>query len=363
MGPDETRIRSLRMQAQRLTDPIKSSVVDVVRQMVGLQAQDARMTRLLVRPRSEGVVAASVDQACQDASVVRTWAMRGTLHMVAAEDMRWLVALLGSTFIARGRPRRRQLGLSDDLCEAATDVMPELLAGRQLSRSALVQEVQTRGVSLPGGQAHAHLVAYAAMRGVICRGPDRGDGPTYALVDEWVTAGRTLGPDESLAELARRYLTAHGPATVADLGAWSGLTVRQARRAIDLVADEFEETTTVDGTAWLHPDRQPPARARAALLLGHFDPYLLGYRNRAFALEPAFAKRVQAGGGFIQPTVIVDGQVGGTWHKRREREEVIIDVEPFHAFGSAVPPSLEQEVADIGRYLGVGASLRLHKPG
>jgi Winged helix DNA-binding domain len=360
---DEKRIRSLRMRAQRLTAPIRNSVPDVVRHLVGLQAQDTRMTRLLVRPRTSGVDAASVDRACQDASVVRTWAMRGTLHMVAADDLRWLVDLLGPIFIARSRTRRRQLGLPDDLCEDATDVMVELLAGRQLSRAALVEEIRARGVPVQGGQAHAHLVAYAAMRGVICRGPDRGNEPTYALVNEWVTAKGKLGPDEGLAELARRYLTAHGPAGVEDFATWSGLRVRQARRAIELVVEEFEEIATVVGKAWLRPDRRREPHARVALLLGHFDPYLLDYRNREFALDPAFAKRVQAGGGFIQPTVVVDGQVVGTWRQRRERERVTIDIVPFRPLGRAVLPHLEQEAADLGRYLHVDAVLRLPESG
>jgi Winged helix DNA-binding domain len=359
---DEERIRSLRMQAQRLTAPIRNSVPDVVRHMVGLQAQDTRMTRLLVRPRASGVNATSVDRACQDASVVRTWAMRGTLHMVAAEDLRWIVDLLGPTFIARSRPRRRQLGLPDDLCEDATEVMVEVLAGKQLSRAALVEEVRAYGIPVQDGQAHAHLVAYAAMRGVICRGPDRADEPTYTLVSEWVTAQRTLGPDESLAEFARRYLKAHAPAGLDDFATWSGLPVRQARRAIELVAEEFEETITIAGNAWLYPDRQREPRARAALLLGHFDPYLLGYRNREFALNPAFAKRVQAGGGFIQPTVVVDGQVVGTWRQRRAREGLTIDIESFRSLDRAVLPHLEEEAADLGRYLDVDTALHLCEP-
>jgi hypothetical protein len=356
---DEERIRSLRMRAQRLTGPIRNSVTDVVRHMVGLQAQDTRMARLLVRPRASGVDAASVDRACQDGSVVRTWAMRGTLHMVAAEDLRWLVDLLGPTFISRSRPRRRQLGLPDDLCEHATEVMVEVLAGKQLSRAALVGEVRARGIPVQDGQAHAHVVAYAAMRGAICRGPDRGGEPTYTLVSEWVTTQRTLGPDESLAELARRYLTAHGPAGLDDFVTWSGLPVRQARRAIELVAQEFEETTTAAGKAWLRPDRRREPHARAAVLLGHFDPYLLDYRNRTFALDPAFAKRVQAGGGFIQPTVVVGGQVVGTWRQRRARESLTIDIEPFRPLDRAVLPHLEEEATDLGRYLDVDAVLRL----
>jgi hypothetical protein len=284
--------------------------------------------------------------------------------MVAAGDLRWLVDLLGPTFVARSRPRRRQLGLADDLCEDATAAMVEVLAGKQLPRAALVEEVRARGIPVPDGQAHAHLVAYAAMRGAICRGPDRGGESTYTLVNEWVSAQRTLGPDEGLAELARRYLTAHGPAGVEDLATWSGLPVRQARRAIELVAEEFEETTTtVAGKAWLPPDRRREPPARAALLLGHFDPYLLDYRNREFALDPAFAKRVQAGGGFIQPTVVVDGEVVGTWRQRRARERLTIDIEPFRPLDPAVLPHLEAEAADLGRYLDADAVLRLPEPG
>jgi hypothetical protein len=360
---DQKRVRSLRMQAQRLTAPMRTSVADVVRHMVGLQAQDTRMTRLLVRPRASGVNAASIDRACQDASVVRTWVMRGTLHMVAADDIRWLVDLLGPTFIARSRPRRRQLGLPDELCEDAAELMVELMAGKQLSRAALIEEVCASGIPVPDGQAHAHLVAYAAMRGVICRGPDRGAEPTYTLVNEWVAAARTLGPDESLAELARRYLTANGPAGIEDFAAWTGLPVRQAKSAIELVAEEFEETTTAVGKAWLHPDRRRTPHVRPALLLGHFDPYLLDYRNREFALDAVFAKRVQAGGGFIRPTVVVDGQVVGTWRQRRTRERLTIDIEPFRPLDPAVRPYLEEETTDLGRFLGVDVVLRLPEPG
>ena len=151
--------------------------------------------------------------------------MRGTLHMVAAEDAGWLVALLGPGFAAGNRRRRLQLGLDDRLCERAMEALPAVLAGGPLSRGELVQALAAKGVRVdPGGQAPAHLVGYAAMRGLICRGPDLdGDEASYVLLEEWAGPGRALGPDEALAELARRYLAGHGPAAPEDLAAWSGL--------------------------------------------------------------------------------------------------------------------------------------------
>ena len=193
----------------------------MVRAVLGLQAQDTPASRLAVRPRSTALDEAAVRRACnQDRSVVRTWAMRGTLHLVAAEDAGWLVGLLGPVFAAADRRRRLQLGLDDGPCERALEALPAVLAAGPLSRADLVRGLAAEGVRVdPDGQAPAHLVAYAALRGLVCRGPDLdGDQASYVLLEDWVGPGRAVGraldPDDALAELARRYLAGHGPAIV-----------------------------------------------------------------------------------------------------------------------------------------------------
>jgi hypothetical protein len=338
------QIRALRLCAQRLTGPKATSVEELVAALVGVQAQDPVAAGLAVRARSAGLDAAAVDRARDEArSVVWTWAMRGTLHLVAAADAGWLLGLLGPIFAAAGRRRRLALGLDDELCERALVTIRHVLAGDgPLARAELVARLARRGVAIdPAGQAPAHLVGYAALRGVVCRiGPPR--EPRYALLDQWLGgAPAALEPDAALAELARRYLAGHAPAGPEDLAAWSGIGLRRARRA-------FELAGAPAGRA-----QRPVDEPGHTALLGHFDPYLLGWASRDLVLDPRFAKRIQAGGGFIQPAILVDGRVVGTWGRARRGEALDVTLEPFEEeVPAAMIQALEREAADVTRFLG-----------
>ena len=170
-------------------------------------------------------------------------------------------------------------------------------------------------------------------------------------------------PEDALAELARRYLAGHGPAAPEDLAAWSGLAVGRARQAFDLVAGELAEVG-LDGRRLWAPKGAKALRARAPAkgdpvvrLLGRFDDYLLGWRGRDLVLDPRFASRIQAGGGWIHPAVVVDGRVAGTWRSRRAGGRLEVAVEPFGRLPARARPGLEAETADLGRFLGAEAVL------
>ena len=389
----EDQVRRERLRAQLLTGRRPRRVEQVVTALGGLQAQDSAAARLALRPRSSGLVEADVRRACnQERSVVRTWAMRGTLHLVAAADAGWLVGLLGPVFLAAGRRRRLQLGLDDDRCRRALAALPAVLAGGPLSRAELVRGLAAEGVRIdPDGQAPAHLVAYAAMSGLICRGPDLdGDEPGYVLLEDWVgrggpgdrrggpedrRSGRPVdrsgppvdrggpgdrGPEDALGELARRYLAGHGPAAPEDLAAWSGLPAGRARRAFELVAGELREIELAGRRLWAAagaPAARAPSGPPVVRLLGRFDDYLLGWRGRDLVLDPRHARRIQAGGGWIHPAVVVDGRVAGTWRARRAGGRLAVTVEPFGRLPAGTRPGLEAEAVDLGRFLGVETSL------
>ncbi len=336
------------MRSQRLIGQRPASVHEIVKGIGGIQAQSTPAARLAIRPRSADLTAESVTRACnEERSVVRLWAMRGTLHMVAAEDAGWLVALLGPRFAAANRRRRLQLGLDEEVCGRGLHAMGDVLDG-PLTRAELVRRLAARGVKLdPRSQAPAHLVAYAAMNGLICRGPDLPDDePTYVLWEDWLGQQRVLEPDAALAELTRRYAHGYGPADPVDFAVWAGIPLGQARRGFQLVADELEGWTAT-----------PAAVESCVRLLPHFDTYLLGYRSRDLILSPRFAKRVQAGGGWIHPVVLVDGVVVGIWKQQRTKDRLTVAVEPFEELDPQVLPALEAEVADIGRFLGVPSTL------
>ena len=258
-----------------------------------------------------------MDAAFADASLVRTWLMRGTIHAVLAEDLRPLLTVLGPVNLRAGQRRRDQLGLTPELCERAMTALPGILAGgRALTRAELVNELADHGVVLDlKTQQPPHLLAFAANSALICRGPDAArDEPTYVLLDEWLKPQASPEPDEGLRLLASRYFTAYGPASPADLVAWSGLPSAQAAEAVELIRDDLEEVDHDGVRLFLRrgtPAPEPPAEPHR--LLARFDPYLLGHRSRDLILDPAFAKRVNAGGGMIAQTMLDDGRVVGTW--------------------------------------------------
>ncbi len=183
----------VRLSAQRLLQSAPVRPRDVVRAVVGVQAQDQTAAALQLRARSAGLTLAEVARARnEERTVVRTWAIRGTLHWLAVEDVRWLLELLGEDAIRRNRRRREQLGLDDQTCIEAVRLLREDLAARgPLTRDEIVSELADRGVRLEG-QARPHLLYVAAFQGVICGGPDRGSQETYVLIDDWVPRSKAL---------------------------------------------------------------------------------------------------------------------------------------------------------------------------
>lgn len=348
-----------RLQAQLLAGEQRArAVAPVVRALGAVQAQDARFAPLAVRARSRGLRAADVEQArVADRSIVWTWALRGTLHLVAAEDVPWMTALLGPVFAAAGRRRRLALGLDDALCERALGAIDAVLADAgPLTRRELVTRIAAAGVSIDaGGQAPAHLVGLAAQQGLICRGPMASAAePTYVLTRDWLPAASdALDPDRALAELARRYLRGHQPATPADLAAWSGLGMRRARRAFELLAGEVLGVETQIGRQWtLAATALDPARHELSVaLVGHFDPWLLGYASRELVLDAKHARRIQAGGGFVNPAVLVDGRVVGTWRLGGDRA-CTPTMAPFEVLPDDVLACVDDELADVRRFRG-----------
>lgn len=329
-----------RVAAQGLAVGRSGTAAAAVARMVVVQAQAPGPARLAVRARTDGVSASDVDSATAAGRLVRTWLLRGTLHLSAAEDLRWLVDLCGPVFAAAGRRRREQFGLDEDTCRRACAVLGEVLTdGRARTRAELMAEVTAAGVAVDvGTQAPPHLLAYAANSGLLCRGPDTDSAePTYTLLDGYVPAAEPLPRAVALVELARRYLAGHGPATEGDFRYWTGFPARDTKpafAALDVV--ELPDGTVALPDTDLAPAPAPPR------LLGHFDPLLLGYRDRTPILDPAHAPRIQTGGGFIQPAILADNHIIGTWSLHRNK----ITIEPFLPL-----PPLDDELTDLSRFL------------
>jgi uncharacterized protein YcaQ len=331
----------------------------------GLQAQDVPAAILGVRARATGnagPTAADVENALYTShTIVHTWCMRSTLHFVSAADLAWMLPLLGPVFSASGARRNAQLGLDAAALRRGVQVIGETLAQRgPLTREDLSRELDAHGVAT-AGQALIHVIAQAALEGIVLVGAKQGGKLTYGLLEDWIGPLRPLERPSALAELARRYLNAYAPAALEDFAAWSGLKMGEARQGWEAIAGEVVAVQAAGRQAWFPAERQ--AWLEEALpegpqvrLLPYFDSYLLGYARRELVMDPQFKPAVFTGG-VIQAVVLVDGRAAGTWRMTPRRKALEITAALFEEFSSAVKAALEQETQDIGRFLGEKAVL------
>jgi hypothetical protein len=347
-----------RLRNQRIAGPKFENAVDVVRWLGAVQAQDYLGSLWAVGLRLRTGTEAAVERAIADRSIVRTWPMRGTIHLVAAEDVRWMLPLMTPRVIA-GHARRlqREFELDDPvLARSRAALIRALQGGRQLTRNETYQILEAARVPA-GGQRGLHILWRLAQEGLICFGPRAGKQPTFVLLEEWVPAARRLGRDEALADLTRRYFTSHGPATVPDFMWWSGLLATDAAAGLGMAQEHLRKEVVGSRTYWLSSSA-PVARipSGAAYLLPAFDEYTVAYRDRSAVLSPLYAKRADAGHG-IAPTMMIEGQVVGTWKRRLSEGSVIVTPKPFTRLKRAETQALAAAARRYGAFLGRPAVL------
>lgn len=341
-----------RVRAHHLEPADQDSAVAVVSAMVAMQAQDYRGGLWSVGVRTPDLTEADVERALADRRIVRTWPMRGTLHLVAAQDARWLPELLGSRASQSAAGRRRGLGLDEAAVDTVRAAWEAALAGGScLGRQELFALMNAAGVD-SGDQRGPHLLRYFAEQGVLCFGPHQGKQPTYTLLSDWVPDARVLARDEALAELALRYFSSHGPATLDDFVGWAFLTKGDARAGMAACADQLEKLE-IAGTEYWHAGME--VAPTGVQLLPGFDEYVLGYKNRsAFARPETMAAVVPGGNGMFKATVLYDGQVAGLWSVTRLARGQELCFTWFE--GCAVPPPdlVEMAASRYERFLGLG---------
>jgi hypothetical protein len=328
-----SRARSQWLLGERLRDPLAA-----VRESGGIQAQDQAAAALSIRVRTTGLTRGDVDRALvEERSIVRLWGMRGTIHLVPSEDARWLVELLGPLGRTASHRRLSQLGVPEaDRPRAVRAIREALGEHGPLTRLELMGHVARAGVET-AGQAGAHLPHLAAIEGHVCFGPPAPGGkPTYVLRDDWLGGNLPrLARDRALAELARRYVRAFGPAAPADFASWSGLPLRDARAG-------WAAATVAAGERAEEPLPEPPVLR----LLPAFDTYLLGYRKRDFMVPAEHSRRVWPGGGIVRPTIVANGRALGTWRRTGTR----VELEPF-LDSALVAAAAAAEIDDVQRFL------------
>lgn len=338
-----SRVLAERFAAQGLSGQPLPDPLAVAERLLAVQGQDPRGFRLAVRARTQDLSAADVERALgEQRSLVVTWLNRGTLHLVRSEDYPWLQALTTPPLRTSSARRLRQEGVSEAEAERALARIEGSLADEgPLTRAALRERVDAAGVRTEG-QAMIHLLFLAALRGSVVRGPMAGKQHAYVLVRDWLGEPPAVDRERALAELARRYLAGHQPASDRDLAKWAGLPLRDARAGLQAIAGELEQGE--DGLLCL-VGRDRSAELPPPRLLGAFDPVLLGWTTR----EPVLGRhepRVVTGGLF-RAFAMAGGRAVAGW--KLERDEVRL--EPYERLPARHARSFEVDAADVVRFL------------
>lgn len=345
---DERRLLGMRVRAQLLAEPA-ASPADAVGRMLSMQAQDWFGSLWAVAQRS-GATVADVEGAQASGAIVRSWPVRGTLHWTRAEDVRWLATLTAERVDRRDATRMRTLELDDVALARSRDVVERVLSHGPSSRQALLDALVAAGQPVHA-QRGPHILGWLARHGHVVM-VSRTD---YALHDAWVAAPRSLEGDEALAEVARRYLVSHGPATVHDLAWWAGLTVADARRGVEAARHELE-VLEVDGTTFLHAPGLEPAEG--VHLVAPFDELVLGYADRAATLRGEPLERIVPGSnGMFLPAVVVDGAVSGTWRRTARAAGIDVATDAWVPIPARREPALRRAVRAYGDAHGSTATL------
>ncbi|MQA08604.1 MAG: winged helix DNA-binding domain-containing protein [Pseudonocardiaceae bacterium] len=331
-------IALLRLAGQRLVGPGFSTATEAVRWLTAMQAQDHPGAITSIAIRTEAASRETVEAALNAGEVVKSWPMRGTLHFVPAEDLPWMLDLAANRVIASAASRYAELGLDEATFERATQLTVGALAGgRQLRRDDLFAVWDAAGLETAKQRGY-HLIRYLAMTGILCFGPTADGEQRIVLLDEWVPRPRRPDRDEALGEWASRYFRGHGPATARDFAWWAKLVAADVKTGL-AVARPGLERLELDGAEYFLDPRTPERlaeyrrHARGVLLLPGFDEYLLGYQDRGAALPAEFAQRVVPGNnGVFQPTVVVDGEIVGTWKRSGRGAARKVLATPFTTF-------------------------------
>jgi hypothetical protein len=343
MTPKEL-LRS-RLRFQKLDKPEFKSPAEMVKYFGAVQAQDFLGSLWAVGQRVENATEAIVEKALNDGKIVRSWPMRGTLHFTAPEDLGWMLDLLGQRAIAKSVTYQRDAGLTEKDFVKSRKIFEKELQGKTVERTAVYELLERKGIDTSNTRG-LHIIGQMAREKVICFGPRNGKQPTFVLFDEWIKRSKKLSQEQALAELTLRYFTSHGPATVYDFAWWSGLTITDAAKGIDMTQSKLQKVDNY----WMAPGELVSNSKFNVNLLAAYDEFLVGYTDRSAAETEAINKLKDINAIFIS-TVIINGHIAGIWKRTITNKGVKIKIKYFEKITKQAETAVAREMKRYAKFI------------
>jgi hypothetical protein len=344
-------IPASRLYFQKVSSPSLKTPLEVVQWLGAIQAQDYSSALWSIGLRLPESSVATVEAALNSKEIIRIWSLRGTLHFLPANDVRWMLSLVAPSFKSRVAKEFQSLGLDDATLAKIFKATEEVLAGKALNRKDFLEALAAKGVNVEG--RNAGLIMYCtALEGFLCVAQS-GKQDSYSLLAECAPKQTILGRDEALAEAAKRYFSSHAPATIQDFAWWLGITIGEAKRGLDAIKSQFISVKLDKQEYWL-PQESPVLPDSTKLYLhSGFDEIFLGYKDRRLIVDYEREKVISGRNGVFRWTMIQDGRVIGTWKRTRKKQEIIIEPEPYSPLNSSQEENFRHAAKRYADFLGI----------
>lgn len=359
MNPHD--ISTLRSVNQQITGSKYQTANEIARWMGAMQAQDYSMSKWAFGIRLPKSTERSIDREIDSGKIIRTHLLRPTWHFVSSDDIFWILELTAPQIKSAVKYRDKQLGLTESIFRKCNTIIERaLMDGNHSTREELITEMVKSDVEVDNNRA-SHILLQAEMEGVICSGRQKRGKPTYAILGEWVPRDKRITRDEALKELARRYFTSRGPATLRDFTWWSGLSIRDSRLALEFSKSDLISEVIEKQTYWFADSIDKPGPdLNKVYLIPAYDEFIISYRDRAASLSLTDNKKAISNNGIFYPAILFKGQVIGTWKRSKKDKITGISTSIFKTGNYDLSKILPASLARYSRFIDSAVELSIN---
>jgi hypothetical protein len=345
-------ISNLRLINQQLATRKYQNVRDIANWMGAIQAQDFPMSKWAVGQRLNGAADNLIQKAFDNGEILRTHLLRPTLHLVSAENIRWLLNLTAPEIRKRSKTRHTELGLTESLLKKSNRIIKDSLKGENhLNREELVSILAKAGIPVNAQRAY-HILVVSELDGITCSGRMKNGKQTFALLDERVPQTDDLTKEQSLGRVTGIYFSSRGPATLQDFIWWSGLSATDAKNALEIVKPGLISEKNGSEIYWFQNSQAYPGNIdESVLLLPAFDEFLICYRDRTASVPVKYHKKTISSNGIFWPVIVINGQVRGLWRRTLKKDKVTVEIRLFEPVNKTIINKISKQIELFGLFL------------
>jgi hypothetical protein len=354
-----TDISNLRLLNQQINAHKFSNARDIANWMGAVQSQDFSMSKWAFGIRLGNSTDKAIENEINNGQILRTHVLRPTLHLVSAENIRWLLKLTAPGIKSRLKSRHNELELTESLFKKCSTIIRNTLEGdMHLTREELFALLVKAKIRVENQRGY-HILVRAELDGLVCSGIVKGGKQTYALLDERVPVTKDLTREESLKKIARIYFSSRGPAASQDFQWWSGLSASDSRNALEIVKPDLVSEKAGSNTFWLlNSPAIPEIENTTVHLLPAFDEFLISYKDRSASLPLVNFKKAVSENGIFRPVIVVNGHVKGLWKRTIKKNKVIIETELFEPVNKSIQNQIEKGMEAFGGFLEINTEYK-----